>query len=174
MLSPPSSDWRRISKGAGSDPAPQGPEGYSVAFDGDHRQRCLENQIPENDLGDNIQILGSFQAEKIPFFAIADVPLITLRDEQIFALAVSSKPLTHLAWPPGARRHFRRRRQRIGCRTDLAQMAMAMTQTPRGRLDAFGNAALEYHQHELNRDQWMDRPVRSLHELSSPHSRNQP
>ena len=68
-------------------------------FVGDGRRRTwLEHQIQEQGLADNVQILGSFPPEKMPsFFAIADVLLITLRDERIFSLTVPSKLQTYLA-----------------------------------------------------------------------------
>jgi colanic acid biosynthesis glycosyl transferase WcaI len=156
-------------------------------FVGDGRRRAwLEQQILERGLADNVQILGSFPPEKMPsFFAIADVLLITLRDERIFSLTVPSKLQTYLACgrpvlgaisgeaasilnasgaglaaSPSAPEH-------------LAQMALAMAHMPREQLDALGKAALEYHQREFNRDQWMECLEGWLQELSAPPPQNQ-
>jgi hypothetical protein len=49
-------------------------------------------------------------------------------------------------------------------------MALAMAQMPPERLDALGRAALEYHQREFDRDQWLDRLESWLQELRSPPS----
>ena len=158
-------------------------------FMGDGRQRAwLENQIQKQDLGDNVQVLGSFPPEKMPlFFAIVDVLLITLRDESIFSLTVPSKLQTYLACGRPVLGAISGEAANIltgsgaGLAVSpseperLAQMALSMAQMPKERLDAFGKAALEYDRREFNRDQWMDRLEGWLRELSDhPVPQSQP
>jgi colanic acid biosynthesis glycosyl transferase WcaI len=141
-------------------------------FVGDGRRRAwLEHQIQEQGLADNVQILGSFPPEKMPcFFAIA---------EPIFSLTVPSKLQTYLACgrpilgaisgeaadiliaagagltaPPNDPER-------------LAEMALTMAHMPRERLKALGEAALEYHRREFDRDHWLDRIESWLRQLSS-------
>jgi colanic acid biosynthesis glycosyl transferase WcaI len=159
-------------------------------FMGDGRQRAwLENQIREQDLGDSVQVLGSFPSEKMPlFFSIADVLLITLRDEWIFSLTIPSKLQTYLACGRPVLGAISGEAAKILTASGaglavspsdperLAQIALSMAQMPKERLDAFGKAALEYDRREFNRDQWIDRLESWLQELSDLYSvpQNQP
>jgi colanic acid biosynthesis glycosyl transferase WcaI len=150
-------------------------------FIGDGRRRAwLEHQIQEQGLVDNVQVLGSFPPEKMPcFFAIADVLLITLRDERIFSLTVPSKLQTYLACGRPVLGAISGEAANILAAAGaglvappndpqrLAEMALTMAQMPRERLEALGKAALEYQQREFNRDQWLDRLESCLQELSS-------
>ena len=148
-------------------------------FIGDGRRRAwLEDEIQKQGLADNVRILGSYPAEKMPlFFAIADALLITLRDEPIFSLTVPSRLQAYLACgrpilgaisgeaadilmtagagltaPPSDPKH-------------LAEIALKMAQMPRKQLEALGKAALEYQRREFDRDQWLDRLESWLEEL---------
>ena len=151
-------------------------------FVGDGRCRgWLEYQVREHGLADNVQILGAFPPERMPyFFALADVLLLSLRDERIFSLTVPSKLQTYLACgrpvlgaisgeaasilstasagltaPPDAPER-------------LAEMALTMSQMPREQLKALGDAALEYQRREFDRDHWLDHLENWLRELSEP------
>ena len=153
-------------------------------FIGDgRRRRWLEHQIQQQGLADIVQILGSFPPERMPlFFAIADVLLITLRDERIFSLTVPSKLQTYLACGRPILGAISGEAVNILAAAGaglaaspndpehLAEMALMMAQMPRERLDALGKAALEYQRREFNRDQWLDRLESWLQELSSPTS----
>ena len=151
-------------------------------FVGDGRCRgWLERQVREHGLADNVQILGAFPPERMPyFFALADVLLLSLRDDLIFSLTVPSKLQTYLACgrpvlgaisgeaasilstasagltaPPDAPER-------------LAEMALTMSQMPREQLKALGDAALEYQRREFDRDHWLDHLENWLRELSEP------
>jgi glycosyltransferase involved in cell wall biosynthesis len=112
------------------------------------------------------------------FFALADVLLLSLRDELIFSLTIPSKLQSYLACgrpvlgavsgeaanilttasaglaaPPNAPER-------------LAEMALTMSQMPRERLTELGNAALEYQRREFDRDRWLDVLEGWLRELS--------
>jgi colanic acid biosynthesis glycosyl transferase WcaI len=150
-------------------------------FVGDGRRRAwLEHQIQEQGLADNVQILGSFPPEKMPsFFAIADALLITLRDERIFSLTIPSKLQTYLACGRPILGAISGEAANILIAAGagltappndperLAEMALTMAQMPRERLQALGEAALEYQRREFDRDHWLDRIENWLQELST-------
>jgi colanic acid biosynthesis glycosyl transferase WcaI len=149
-------------------------------FVGDGRRRAwLEHQIQKRGLVDNVQILGSFPPEKMPFFfALADVLLLTLRDDLIFSLTVPSKLQTYLACGRPVLGAISGEAADILAEAGaglaaspndpehLAEMALAMAQMPRERLDALGKAALEYQRREFDRDHWVDQLESWLCELS--------
>jgi len=66
---------------------------------GDGRMRqWAENEISARNLSRNFLFLGSHPAEEMPrYFALADVLLVTLRNEEIFKLTVPSKVQSYLA-----------------------------------------------------------------------------
>lgn len=68
-------------------------------FLGDGRMRKdLENQIIQNELTNDVFILGSFPPKDMPFFfACADVLLVTLKKDKIFSLTIPSKVQSYLA-----------------------------------------------------------------------------
>jgi colanic acid biosynthesis glycosyl transferase WcaI len=150
-------------------------------FMGDGRRRAwLEQQIQQQGLSDNVQILGPFPPEKMPFFfAIADVLLITLRDERIFSLTVPSKLQTYLACGRPVLGAISGEAADILAAAGaglaaspndpkrLAELAVAMAQMPHERLEALGKAALEYHRLEFNREHWLDRLESWLCELGN-------
>jgi colanic acid biosynthesis glycosyl transferase WcaI len=149
-------------------------------FIGDGRRRAwLEHQIREQGLADNVQILGPLPPEKMPFFfAIADVLLITLRDERIFSLTIPSKLQTYLACGRPILGAISGEAENILIAAGagltappndperLAEMALRMAQMPRERLKALGEAALKYQRREFDRDHWLDRLENWLQELS--------
>jgi colanic acid biosynthesis glycosyl transferase WcaI len=153
-------------------------------FVGDGSLRAwLEHQIRDQDLAGNVQVLGYFPPERMPiFFAIADALLITLRDERILSLTIPSKLQSYLACGrpvlgavSGEAAHILAEAGAgpVASPSDskqLAEMAIAMAQLPREKLDALGNAALEYQRNEFDRDRWMNRLESWLRELSGPAS----
>ena len=63
-----------------------------------HRRPWLEEQVRARGLGETVRLLGSRPATAMPrYFALADVLLVTLRRDPIFALTVPSKLQTYLA-----------------------------------------------------------------------------
>jgi colanic acid biosynthesis glycosyl transferase WcaI len=153
-------------------------------FVGDGSLRAwLEHQIRDQDLAGNVQMLGSFPPERMPiFFAIADALLITLRDERILSLTIPSKLQTYLACGRPVLGAVSGEAANILAEAgagpvaspsdpkQLAEMAIAMAQLPREKLDALGNAALEYQRNEFDRDRWLDRLESWLQELTGPAS----
>ena len=66
---------------------------------GDGRMRpWVEKQIQKLNLKNNVHLLGKHPAEAMPrYFSLADVLLVTLRKEPIFALTIPSKVQPYLA-----------------------------------------------------------------------------
>jgi colanic acid biosynthesis glycosyl transferase WcaI len=112
------------------------------------------------------------------FFALADVLLLTLRDDLIFSLTVPSKLQTYLACGRPVLGAISGEAANIlsiagaGLTAPpndpecLADMALTMAQMPRERLDALGEAAMEYQRREFDRDHWVDQLESWLCELS--------
>jgi glycosyltransferase involved in cell wall biosynthesis len=66
---------------------------------GDGRMRkWAENEIARRNLNPNFIFLGRHPPEQMPrYFALADVLLVTLKDEEIFALTIPAKVQSYLA-----------------------------------------------------------------------------
>lgn len=66
---------------------------------GDGRRKAwVEEQVRAHGLGAQVHLLGRFPLETMPsFFALADVLLVTLRKEPIFALTIPGKVQSYLA-----------------------------------------------------------------------------
>lgn len=66
---------------------------------GDGRKRgWVEEEIVKRDLGKTVHLLGRYPIEAMPrFFSLANVLLVTLKDEPIFALTIPSKIQSYLA-----------------------------------------------------------------------------
>ncbi|TDQ24093.1 glycosyltransferase family 4 protein [Tenacibaculum caenipelagi] len=68
-------------------------------FVGDGRKgNWLKNNIKDKKLSDTVKVLGRFPMEQMPlFFKLADVMLVSLKDEYIFSLTVPSKVQSYMA-----------------------------------------------------------------------------
>jgi len=67
---------------------------------GDGRKReWVETEIKKRNLSDTFFLLGRFPVEEMPyFFSLADIMLLTLKDEDIFSLTIPSKVQSYLAF----------------------------------------------------------------------------
>ncbi len=67
---------------------------------GDGRKReWVETEIKKRNLSDTFFLLGKFPVEEMPyFFSLADIMLLTLKDEEIFSLTIPSKVQSYLAF----------------------------------------------------------------------------
>jgi len=67
---------------------------------GDGRKReWVETEIKKRNLSDTFFLLGWFPVEQMPyFFSLADIMLLTLKDEDIFSLTIPSKVQSYLAF----------------------------------------------------------------------------
>ena len=66
---------------------------------GDGRMRTeIEQQVKSLELGDTVSFLGRYPVEEMPdFFALADVMLVSLKNEYIFSLTIPSKVQAYMA-----------------------------------------------------------------------------
>lgn len=66
---------------------------------GDGRMRTgIEQQVKSLELGDTVSFLGRYPVEEMPdFFALADVMLVSLKNEYIFSLTIPSKIQAYMA-----------------------------------------------------------------------------
>lgn len=70
---------------------------WIILGDGSMRS-WLEEQVKERCLSDTVHLLGRYPAEMMPwFFSLADVMLVTLKREPIFALTIPSKVQSYFA-----------------------------------------------------------------------------
>lgn len=67
---------------------------------GDGRKReWVETEIKKRNLSDTFFLLGRYPLEEMPyFFSLADIMLLTLKDEHIFSLTIPSKVQSYLAF----------------------------------------------------------------------------
>lgn len=67
---------------------------------GDGRKReWVETEIKKRNLSDTFFLLGRYPLEEMPyFFSLADIMLLTLKDEDIFSLTIPSKVQSYLAF----------------------------------------------------------------------------
>lgn len=143
------------------------------------RRDWLESEIRDRGLAGNAQVIGSFPPEQMPaFFALADVLLMTLRDEPIFSLTVPSKLQSYLACGrpvlgavSGAAAEALIASgaglvARPGNAESLAQAAIALSDMPSERRQTMGDAALQYHAQNFDRHAWLGRLEQWLRELA--------
>ena len=67
---------------------------------GDGRKReLIERQVKQLGLSDTVSFLGKYPVEDMPiFFSLADVLLVTLKDQPIFSLTIPSKIQSYMAF----------------------------------------------------------------------------
>jgi glycosyltransferase involved in cell wall biosynthesis len=71
---------------------------WIIVGDG-RKKKWLEDEVISKGLKDSVIILGRFPLETMPdFFYIADIMLLTLKDEQIFSLTIPSKIQSYMAY----------------------------------------------------------------------------
>lgn len=71
---------------------------WIIVGDG-RKKRWLENAVITKGLEDTVIILGRFPIETMPdFFYMADIMLLTLKDEKIFSLTIPSKIQSYMAF----------------------------------------------------------------------------
>jgi glycosyltransferase involved in cell wall biosynthesis len=147
------------------------------------RRGWLEDQIRDLGLSETVQVIGSFPPERMPtFFALADVLLMTLRDEPIFSLTVPSKLQSYMACgrpvlgavSGAAAEALVEARAglvaRPGSADGLAEAALALADMPAEKRRDMGAAALTYHTQKFDRGYWLSILERWLLELADRNS----
>ena len=147
-------------------------------FLGDGRMRKdLENQIIQNELTNEVFILGSFPPKDMPFFfACADVLLVTLKKDKIFSLTIPSKVQSYLACKKpiiasldGEGANII---QEASCGYAspsedsklLAENAIKLFNQTDDQRKTMGENALAYYKKEFERDMLLDRLISILNE----------
>jgi len=151
-------------------------------FIGQGRRRSwFEERIQDLGLSDTVQLLGPFPPEEMPaLFSIADVLLVSLRDEKVFSLTVPSKLQSYLACGRPILAAVSGECADIIVAAEaglvtppndpegLARSALAMAQLSRDQLNTMAKSGLEYHQREFSRDRIFEILEDWLLEISRP------
>ena len=132
---------------------------------GDGRMSAwVESQIALRGLGDSVLLLGRYPVERMPdFFAKADAMLVTLADEEIFAMTIPGKLQSYLAagMPVIAALNgegadvIRLAKAGFTCpagnAVELASVVQKMSELPKSEREAMGKNGLEFSQHAFDR-----------------------
>jgi glycosyltransferase involved in cell wall biosynthesis len=138
---------------------------------GDGRRRAwVEEEVRARGLESNVQLLGPFPSERMPkFFAVADVLLVTLRREEIFALTIPSKLQAYLACARPIVAAIEGEAARVvrdagvglvcqpGDAEGLARAVETLSRMPDSERVAMGNAGRRYFEREFDRDMLVKR-----------------
>lgn len=133
---------------------------------GDGREaQWVREQIGRRGLGDTVHLMGSFPPERMPdFFAFADVMLVSLRADPIFALTIPAKLQAYMACGRPVLAMLDGEGARIvaeaqagiavpaGHPAELADAVLRMAGMERSRLDRMGQRACEYNNNNFQRD----------------------
>jgi glycosyltransferase involved in cell wall biosynthesis len=138
---------------------------------GDGRRRAwVEGEVEKRGLAKTVHLLGRYPVESMPrFFSLADVLLVTLKDEPIFALTIPSKIQSYLACAKpliaclngeGAR-VVEEASAGLTCAAenseDLAAAVLKMYQLPESTRKELGNNGRKYFLREFERNVLLDR-----------------
>ena len=134
------------------------------------RRKWVEQEIEKRHLQDCVYLLGRHPVESMPrFFSLADVLLVTLKNEPIFALTIPSKIQSYLACAKpiiaglggeGAR-VIEEAGAGFSCPPEnvqnLAEVVLKMYELPESERIKLGNQGREYFLKEFDRDVLLDR-----------------
>ncbi|MCM2264347.1 MAG: glycosyltransferase family 4 protein [Desulfuromonadales bacterium] len=138
---------------------------------GDGRQReWLQNEIVRRDLANSIFLLGRHPAEQMPrFFAGADVLIVTLKRDPIFALTIPSKIQSYLACARPiiaaldgeAAKIVQEARAGLACPAEspreLADAVISLYNMPDDERASMGERGRQYYEKEFDRTMLLDR-----------------
>lgn len=146
---------------------------------GDGRMRAwAETQARIRNLSNNVHFLGRHPLEKMPiFYSLADVMLVTLKKEPIFALTIPAKIQSYLACGRPIITALDGEGSKIiddagagiTCSaedpTALAQAVIRLYQMPKLERERMGARGREYYQTNFDRDMLLDKLVLWMKEL---------
>lgn len=146
---------------------------------GDGRMRpWVAKEIQRRNLGENVHLLGKYPVASMPrFFALADVMLVTLKRDPIFALTIPSKIQSYLACGrpvvaaldgEGARVVAESGAGTAVPAEDLSALANAvleMYRMPPDRRQGMGASGRRYYLENFERNLLLDRLDRQMKEL---------
>lgn len=146
---------------------------------GDGRMRTwVEQQVKERGLSRSFHLLGRYPLESMPhFFALADVMLVTLKREPIFALTLPGKIQSYLACGKpviaaldGEGGHLiEESKAGLSCPAEdshaLAEAILRMYKMPKSELENMGKHGREFYLANFERNMLIDRLQSWMQEL---------
>ena len=145
------------------------------------RRAWVEEEIEKRGLGKTVHLLGRYPVESMPrFFSLADVLLVTLKDEPIFALTIPSKIQSYLACAKPLIACLNGEGARVvdeagaglTCAAEnpesLAEAVLKMYQLPASTRTEMGNNGREYFLREFERNVLLDRFEEMMKEVVIP------
>lgn len=147
---------------------------------GDGRRReWVEAEVERRNLGATVHIIGKHPVEAMPrFFSLADLLLVTLKKEPIFALTIPGKVQSYLACAKPivaaldgeGSELVREAGAGLTCPAEdadaLAEAVLTMYRMPAERREAMGQSGIRYHQANFARDMLIDRLEGWMREVS--------
>lgn len=147
---------------------------------GDGRRRgWVEAEVRRRRLAATVHLVGKQPVEAMPrFFSLADVLLVTLRKEPIFALTIPGKVQSYLACgrpivaalDGEGSELVREAEAGLTCPAEdadaLAEAVLAMYRMPAERREAMGRCGIRYHEANFGRDMLIGRLERWMREVS--------
>ena len=138
---------------------------------GDGRRRgWVEKQVKKRRLARTVHLLGKYPLEEMPaFYASADALLVTLKDEEIFALTIPGKVQSYMACGKPILAALNGEGGRIireagagyvsasGDYQQLASDARELKSLPRAKLEEMGRQASNYYQENFRRELLLDK-----------------
>jgi len=159
------------------------PEVHWVVFGEGRLLPWVESEVKRRGLGHMIHLLGRHSVESMPrFFALADVMLVTLRKNPIFALTIPVKVQSYLACAKPIVAALDGEGARIvreagagissasGDAEGLAQAVLAMYRMPEAERRAIGERGRRYFEQHFERGALLRRLEAWMSELAGPRS----
>lgn len=141
---------------------------WVVLGDG-HQRPWVEAEIARRGLADSVRLLGQHPMDKMPaYFALADVLLVTLRKDPVFALTIPSKIQSYLACGRPIVASLDGEGARVieaaGCgltapagdAAALAEAVVSMYRMPRAERESMGARARAYYLQHFEREKLLD------------------
>lgn len=147
---------------------------------GDGRRRgWVEAEVERRNLGATVHLVGKHPVDAMPsFFSLADVLLVTLKKEPIFALTIPGKVQSYLACAKPivaaldgeGSELVREAGAGLTCPAEdadaLAEAVLTMYRMPEERREAMGQSGIRYHEANFARDMLIDRLEGWMREVS--------
>lgn len=148
---------------------------------GDGRLRnWVDAEVRKRELSDTFHLIGRYPIESMPrFFSLADVMLVTLKKDPIFALTIPAKVQSYLACGKpiiaaldgeGSRLVIESKAG-ISCSTEdpkaLAEAVLTMYNMPKAKRELMGNYGREYYLEHFERNMLIDRLQTWMKNLST-------
>ncbi|HHT9112437.1 MAG TPA: glycosyltransferase family 4 protein [Candidatus Wunengus sp. YC65] len=146
---------------------------------GDGRmRRWVETEVLARGLSDTVHLIGRYPIESMPrFFSLADVMLVTLKKEPIFALTIPAKVQSYLACGKPiiaalegeGGRLIAESKAGIPCPAEdsnaLAEAVLKIYKMPKAQLENMGNQGRKYYLANFERKMLIDRLQLWMQEL---------